>query len=72
MVLFTAEIRGLCWKTTWKSNRDESCVSWLLSQHQIIKNHFMDRAVQPEEPSAGTDLMITHFLKELAEFASLL
>ena len=47
-VLFTAEIRGLCWETPWKNSRDESCISWLRSRYQIIKNHFVDRAIQPE------------------------
>lgn len=48
-------------ETTLKNSGDESYVSWLLSQYQIIKNHVMNRAMQPEKPSAGTGFMICAF-----------
>lgn len=51
-VLFTTGIGWLCWKTTLKNSGDESHISWLLSQYQIIKNQFMDMAMQ-----AGKNLL---------------
>lgn len=70
--LFTTGIGWLRWKTTLRNSADESHIFWLLSYNQIIKNLFMDRAMQPEyKPALGTCLYDKHFLKRTRWWTSL-